>query len=132
MAKELNPTDEVRQIKLSLPIVQTDSYDIHCTIPSPQTRSSSTLRPVTRQRPPIDINKYIHNWNDQTTRISSLARLKCLTGPVLVNSCVNMASISTGSSSTMTDTIRIIQELCSLNQIKVILCLIARWICFHD
>ena len=105
MTKELNSTGRVRQIKLSLPIVQTDSYEIHCTIPSPQARSSSTLRPVTRQRPPIDINKYIHNWNDRTTRIRSLVHLNCLTGPVLVDSCVGMASIPTDSSSTMTDTI---------------------------
>ena len=88
------------RINLSLPIVRTDAYEIYYTIPPTQTREASTVRPVTRQKPTIDVPNNLKSNNPTTKTISrSPTRLKYLTGPVPVNLFVEMPSVPTDSSS---------------------------------
>jgi len=95
--KEVNTSRSVHRIDLSLPIVQTDSYEIFYTVPSLQ-----NLRTTSRQKPLVNMNKKPIN---QTTRIRSPARLKHLTGPVFVNLVVDMTPLTAESISTMNDAV---------------------------
>ncbi len=95
MKKEVNTARSVHRIDLSLPIVQTDSYEIFCTVPS-----SLNFRTISRQKPLVDINKRSIN---PTSRIRSPARLKHLTGPVFVNLVVDMGPMVAESVSTIGD-----------------------------
>ena len=89
----------VHRIDLSLPIVQTDSYEIFYTAPP-----SQNLRTISRQKPPlVDINN--KKMANQTARIRSPARLKHLIGPIYVNLYVDMTAMTAESVSTMADTI---------------------------
>jgi len=94
--KEGNTGRSIRRIDLSLPVVQTDSYEIFYAVPP-----SQNLRTISRQKPLVDIHK--KNIN-QTTRIRSPARLKHLIGPVFVDFVVDMAPLTAESISTMNDT----------------------------
>ena len=78
----------IHRVDLSLPIVQTDSYEIFYTVPLAQSL---------RQKPLIETTK--KSWNS-SARFRSPGRLKHLTGPVYVNMFVDAA---TESSSTMDD-----------------------------
>lgn len=102
--QERYSTRPIRRINLSLPIVQTPSYEIYYTVPPTQSRQSSGVRPVSRQKPLIDINNNTKS-NNQTTIVRPPARIKYLTGSVLVDLCVDMPPISTDSSAAMVDTI---------------------------
>lgn len=94
----------IRRINLSLPVVRTDSYEIYYTVPPTQTRQPSSVRPVSRQKPLIDINTHIKSNNHiPTTR--SPTRLKNLTGSLLVNLFVDMPPVPTDVSSTAVDSI---------------------------
>ena len=87
---EANAGRSIHRIDLSLPIVQTDSYEIFYTAPSTQ-----NLRTLSRQKPLVDNhNKKTIN---QTARIRSPARLKHLTGPLFVNVYVDMATMTAES-----------------------------------
>jgi hypothetical protein len=90
--KEINTGRSIHRIDLSLPVVQTDSYEIFYAVPSTQ-----NLR---HQKPLVDINKKTRN---HPSRIRSPARLKHLTGPVFINSVVDIGGMTTESSSTMND-----------------------------
>ena len=112
MTKKQQPcsTRSVRRINLSLPIVKTDSYEIFYTVPTPQTRQASTVRPVTRQKPIVDTLTNLKVNNATTTSTSSInrssaTRLKHLTGPVPVNLFVDMPPMPSDSSSTAADSI---------------------------
>jgi len=94
--KEVPTSRPVHRIDLSLPVVQTDSYEIFYTVPP-----SQNLRIISRQKPLIDIHKKSVN---QTTRIRSPARLKHLTGPIFVNFVVDTVPLTAESISTMNDT----------------------------
>jgi hypothetical protein len=101
--KESNLTRRIRHINLSLPVVQTDSYEIYYTIPPTQTRQSTNVHPISHQKPLIDNNR---KTNNQTTNFRSPNRFKHFTGPpVLVNLFVNMPPMPTDSSLNMADTI---------------------------
>jgi hypothetical protein len=102
--KEPYSTQSIRRVNLSLPIVKTDSYEIYCTVPPIQSRQPSSVRPVTRQRPCIDINNS-PKWSNQFAPSRLPARFKHLTGRVLVNIFVDMPPVATDSSSTAVDTI---------------------------
>ncbi len=113
--KERYLTRPVRRINLSLPIVRTDSYEIYYTNPPVHTRQTSSVRPVTRQKPLIDIanNLKLNNLATTTTTKTinrSPTRLKHLTGPALINLIVDMPPIPTDTSSTVADSIRIIRK----------------------
>jgi hypothetical protein len=90
----------IHRVDLALPIVQTDSYEIFYNVPS---SSSQNSRLASRQKPLIDTNK--KSTNNQSTRIRSPARLKHLIGPIFVNLVVDMAAMTTDSSSTLGDVI---------------------------
>jgi hypothetical protein len=90
----------VHRVDLALPIVQTDSYEIFYNVPPPQ-----NSRIVSRQKPLIDANK--KSTNNQITRIRSPARLKHLIGPIFVNLVVDMAAMTTDSSSVLGEAITI-------------------------
>lgn len=92
-----NTGRSVRRVDLSLPVVQTDSYEIFYTVPS-----TGNPRVITRQKPLVEVNKKTANLS---TRIRSPARLKHLTGPVFVNFVVDMTAMTNESSSTMGDTV---------------------------
>ncbi|CAF3040259.1 unnamed protein product [Rotaria sp. Silwood2] len=94
--KEKNTSLHVHRVDLSLPVVQTDSYEIFYTIPSQQ-----NLRTVSHRKPLIDNNK---KSTDQTTRLRSPTRLKHLIGPVFVNVLVDSNAMTVESISTMADT----------------------------
>lgn len=94
--KEINTSRSVHRIDLSLPVVQTDSYEIFYTIPSTQ-----NSRIISRQKPLVDSNKKPMN---QPAKIRSPARLKHLTGPIFVNLVVDMGPLTAESISTMNDT----------------------------
>jgi hypothetical protein len=98
------PTQPIRRVDLSLPIVKTNSYEIYYAVPPTQSRQPSGVRPVTRQKPLIEINNNTKSTN-QTTIGRSPARLKHLTGSVFVNLFVDMPPVPTDSSSTVADTI---------------------------
>lgn len=100
--KQSYSTRSVRRINLTLPVVRTNAYEIYYTVPSAQTRQASTVRPVSRQKPAIDID---HNLklNHQAALNRSPSRLKHLTGPILVNLFVDMPPIPTGTPSTAVD-----------------------------
>jgi hypothetical protein len=102
--KEPYPTRLVRRVNLTLPIIRTDAYEIYYTVPPVRTRQPSTVRPVSRQKPVIDIASTIKS-NNQTATNQSRSRMKHLTGPVLVNLFVNMPSMPTDSSSAVADSI---------------------------
>lgn len=97
-------TRPIRRVNLSLPVVRTDSYEIYYTVPPPQTRQPSSVRPVSRQRPLIDINTHVKP-NNHITTYRPPAHLKNLTGSVLVNLFVDMPSVPTDASSTAVDSI---------------------------
>jgi hypothetical protein len=86
----------VRRVDLSLPVVQTDSYEIFYNTPL-----SQNPRLTSRQKPLVEMNKKSNN--NQSTRIRSPARLKHLIGPVFVNLVVDMAAMTTESSSNIGD-----------------------------
>ena len=97
MAKnEGNTARSVHRVDLSLPVVQTDSYEIFYSVPS-----VGNSRIISQQKPLVDINKKTANLS---TRIRSPARLKHLIGPVVVNFVVDMTAMTNESSSTMGDT----------------------------
>ena len=101
--REPNRTHPIRRINLSLPVVKTESYEIYYTAP-PQTRQSSGIRPVSRQKPLIE-SKNNTKPNNYPTRVRSPGRLRHLSGPVSVNLFVNMPPMPTDSSTAMVDTI---------------------------
>jgi hypothetical protein len=104
--RQIYSTRSVRRINLTLPIVRTDAYEFYYTVAPAQTRQTSIVRPVSRQKPVVDIASAL-KLNNQTTTTNnrSSARLKHLTGPVLVNLFVNMPPIPTDTSSTVADSI---------------------------
>ena len=86
----------LRRVNLSLPIVKTNSYEIYYTLPSIQSRQPSGIRPVTRQKPLIDINNNnIKLTNTQTITNRIPARYRNLNGPILVNFLVDMPTPQT-------------------------------------
>lgn len=93
---EGNTSRSVHRVDLSLPVVQTDSYEIFYSLPS-----AGHSRLITQQKPLVDVNKKTANLS---TRIRSPARLKHLIGPVVVNFVVDMSTMTNESSSTMGDT----------------------------
>ena len=99
LSRKANTGRPVHRIDLSLPIVQTDSYEIFYTTPS-----SQNLRTISRQKPPlVDVNN--KKKLTQTARIRSPARLKHLIGPIYVNLYVDMTGMTAAESiSTMADT----------------------------
>ena len=94
---EESTSRSVHRVDLSLPVVQTDSYEIFYDLPG-----TLSTRLTSKQKPLVEINKKTIN---QSTRIRSPARLKHLIGPVFVNLMVDMAAMTNESSSTMGDTI---------------------------
>jgi hypothetical protein len=98
------PTQPIRRIDLSLPIVKTASYEIYYAVPQAQSRQPSGVRPVTRQKPLIEINNNTKS-NNQITTGRPQPRLKHITGSVFVNLFVDMPPVPTDSSSTVADTI---------------------------
>ena len=89
-----NPS--LHRVDLSLPVVQTDSYEIFYAVPS-----TGNPRAISRQKPLVDVNKKTANLS---TRVRSPARLKYLTGPVFVNFVVDMTAMTNESSSSIGDT----------------------------
>ncbi|CAF0946192.1 unnamed protein product [Rotaria sordida] len=87
--KEINTSRPIHRVDLSLPVVQTDSYEIFYTVPSQQ-----NLRTISPRKPLIDNNKKL---TDQTARIRSPARLKHLIGPVFVNVLVDTNTMTAES-----------------------------------
>ena len=102
MKKEANTACPIRRINLSLPIVQTDSYEIYDVGSPTSTRNLPNGRPNTRQRPLIDHHKRNANLA-AATRPSN--RPKNWPVPVLINLIVDMPAVATDSSSTMADAI---------------------------
>jgi hypothetical protein len=97
-------TRPVHRVNLTLPFIRTDAYEIYYTIPPAQTRQPSTVRPVSRQKPVFDIASTIKQ-NNQSANNRPQARMKHLTGPVLVNLIVEMPTMPTDTSSTVADSI---------------------------
>jgi hypothetical protein len=102
--KESNQTRPIRRINLSLPVVQTESYEIYYTVPQSQIRQASNSRPISRQKPLID-NKNINKPSNHPPKVRSPGRLKHVTAPVLVNLFVDMPPMPTDSALTMADNI---------------------------
>ncbi|CAM4807234.1 unnamed protein product [Rotaria magnacalcarata] len=111
MIKKPILTRPVRQINLSLPILQTDSYEIYYSVPPLHHRQSSTKRSIVQPKTITDNNNNNNNnnntdskkLNNPITRLRSPGRLKHLTGPLTVNLFVEMPTIPIDSSSSMVD-----------------------------
>ena len=88
----------VRRINLSLPIVQTDSYEIYDGAPHISFRQFPNGRPLTRQKPLIDVQK-------KTNASRSSNRAKPINAPVLINLVVDIPTAPTDSSSNVVDSI---------------------------
>lgn len=102
--EQQQPNRSVRRVNLSLPVVKTNSYEIYYTLPPIQSRQPSGIRPVTRQKPLIDLNN-IKLTNTQTTTNRLPARYRNLNGPILVNFLVDMPTPQLDSSTGVADTI---------------------------
>lgn len=98
----MNKADEtnfrpIRRINLSLPIVQTDSYEIYDGAPNVSLRPFPNPRTLTRQKPLIDsLPKKTINQSGQTSRSSN--RFKPINPPVLINLIVDIPSVPVESS----------------------------------
>ncbi|CAF1003166.1 unnamed protein product [Rotaria sp. Silwood1] len=95
--KEKTTSLPVHRVDLSLPVVQTDSYEIFYTIPSQQ-----NLRTISSRKPLVDNNK---KSTDQTAKFRSSSRLKHLIGPVFVNVLVDTNTMTAESISAIPDTV---------------------------
>ncbi|CAF3663397.1 unnamed protein product [Rotaria socialis] len=93
--KEVDTGRSIHRVDLSLPVVQTDSYEIFYTIP-PQQTSRTTLP----RKPLVDNHR---KALDQTSRLRTSARLKQLMGPVFVKVFVDTNTMTAESISTMGD-----------------------------
>ena len=102
--REPYPMRSIRRVNLTLPIVRNDAYEIYYTHPPVYSRQPSTVRPVSRQKPIIDITSTV-KLNNHRPASQSAARLKHLTGPLLVNLFVSMPPVPTDTSSTAVDSI---------------------------
>ncbi|CAF3333828.1 unnamed protein product [Rotaria socialis] len=115
MIKKPILTRPVRQINLSLPVLQTDAYEVYYSVPRSHHRHSSTKRSIVRPKTNTDNNNNNNNnsnnntdskkSNNPITRLRSPGRLAHLTGPVAVNLFVEMPTIPRDSSSLMVDPI---------------------------
>ena len=88
----------IRRINLSLPIVQTDSYEIYDGSPAISFRHFPNGRPLTRQKPLIDLQK-------KTLTSRSSTRAKQGNVPVMINLVVDIPTIPIDSSSHVVDSI---------------------------
>lgn len=88
----------IHRIDLTLPVVQTDSYDIFCAVPLPRTATVTNLR----SKPLLDQKK---KPSHSTARLRSPARLRHLTGPIYVNVFLDVPPTGQDSTSTLAETI---------------------------
>lgn len=94
--KETDPGRSVHRVDLSLPVVQTDSYEIFYNAPPQQ-----NLRATVHRKPLIENNR---KNAELASRTKSAARLKQLMGPVFVNVFVDTTTMTAESISTTGDT----------------------------
>ncbi|UJR26944.1 hypothetical protein I4U23_008252 [Adineta vaga] len=99
--KEANHTRSIRRVNLTLPIIQTHSYEIYRANPFGQTQSTAASNEYS-----VLHGKSLNNKssNNQRTRIQLPSQLPCLTDSLMTNLYVNTPFISIQSSS-IADTI---------------------------